>query len=200
MMQVFRLWGAPDSVIGFNELPERLVEGLEMIRADGFPRHWKEFLGKRKRYIQIPPEKDLLTGNVRRFAPIEEEDSYFFGIDGMIQPQVEKWQEICDYVRQHVPKDFRLLERIEDMAKPLAPDKLQGISLEPEDVPVIPLPKEETNSVVPQIKQAPAAKNIIHCDQCNYEAEGSYAKNSVRMHKQKRHPQPVETKPVEVKV
>lgn len=204
-MQVFRLMNLPDRVIAFDELPESLVEGFEMCNADGFPRHWKEWLGKKKRYIKIPPEKDYLTGQVRRFDPIVEEDSYFYLVDWNVQPIVDKWQDVCSYVRSHVDKETRLMDKITDMAVKLAPNKSDGVTLEPEDVPVIKIiqdvslvdskgseisvKKSEEKSDPKKVKVNPRADQVIKCEEpgCDYEAKGSYAKNSVRFHVNKMH-------------
>lgn len=191
-MQVLRLMNMPDRVIAFDELPERLLSGLEMCRADGFPRHWKEWVGKKEKITAIPPEKDLLTGAVRRFDPIVEQDYFFYLVDWTIQSNEEKWAEICDYVRQNVNKEFRLMDKIEDMAKPLAGNKSDGVTLEPEEVVIIPLPKE--NEAPKEIKKPSANESVtVKCDakDCTFEAQGAYAKNSLRMHKLKKHTAPV---------
>lgn len=194
-MQVFRLMGMPDAVIAFDELPEALVQGFEMIPADGFPRHWKEWMGKKVKRIQIPPEKDLLTGQVRRFDPIVEENHFFYVVDWMINPVVEKWQAVCDYVKQNVSSDFRLKDNIVEMALPLAPDKISPISLEPEDVVVIPFPKvdQKATLILPSTvepKKTSVENKIAKCTEegCIAEYEGAYAKNALRMHSSKKHP------------
>lgn len=185
-MQVFRLMGMPDKIIAFDELPESLTKGFELCRADGFPRHWKEWMGKMKRITQIPPEKDLLTGQVRRFDPIVEEDSFFFLVDWTINSNEEKWKEISSYVRQNVSKDFRLADKLEEMALALADNKNDGVMLEPEQVVIIPLPKGE-QAAAPSSKNEPV--DVTKCPEegCKAEFEGKYAKNALRMHTQKKH-------------
>lgn len=185
-MQCFRLMGMPDKVIAFDELPEKLLQGFEMITADGFPRHWKEWLGKKKRTIKIPPEKDLLTGQVRYYDPILEEDSYFYVVDWNLNPVVEKWKEVCDYVRQNIPKDVRLMDKLEDMALPLAANKMDGVTLEPEDVVVIPLPKAIAPIITAAEKQAAAPTDIYSCEEkdCNKAFD---SKQGLRFHKTKKH-------------
>lgn len=191
-MQIFRLMGMPDKVIAFDELPERLVQGFEMCKADGFPRHWKEWMGKKKRMINIPPEKDFLTGQIRRFPPIIEEESFFYLVDWTIKPIEEKWQEVCDFVRQHVSKDVRLMDNIVDMAKPLAPDKLQALTLEPEEVPIILIPiqyqekiEEEPEQKVLQ-RTIPEKKEVVHCDIEGCKAEFK-DKRGIYLHKRHKH-------------
>lgn len=194
-MDVFRLMNMPDRVIAFDQLPKRLLSGFEMCRADGFPKDWKQWLGKKKKLTKIPPEKDMLTGQVRYFDPIIEEDCFFYLVDWTVGPIVERWKEICDFVRQHVPKDFRLMEKIEDMAKPLAANKTDGVTLEVEEVTIIPIPVEfqeiEIKSVAPVEKSKPEEKEIpvLKCTEpgCSKEFKGSYAKNSLRFHMGREH-------------
>lgn len=202
-MQCFRLMNLPDRVIAFDELPESLIQGFEMCNADGFPRHWKEWLGKKKRLIKIPPEKDYLTGQIRKFDPIVEEDCYFYLVDWNVQPIVDKWQEVCDYVKNHVSKDTRLMDKITDMAVKLAPNKSDGVMLEPEEVPVIKIVQDVSlvdsrgsEIVKPQvdkpIKQRKEKESVLSkCDECSYESEGPWSKNAVRMHAMKVHPKQV---------
>lgn len=196
MLQVFRLMGMPDKVIAFDGLPENLLAGFELCRAEGFPRHWKDWMGKQRKVTPIPPEKDLLTGQVRRFDPIIDEDSFFYLVDWTSNPSTEKWKEVCEYVRQNVSKEVRLKDKIEDMALPLAQNKTDSVTLEPEDVVVISLQKE-TQALVSDsgtpIKKEPAKEekhvNVLKCQEpgCTSEFEGSYAKNSLRFHIQKKH-------------
>lgn len=197
MRQVFRLMGAPDKIIAFDELPARLVKGIELCRADGFPRHWKEWLGKTSSKLRVNPEIDPLTKQVRTYPEIDETDYYFYLIDWNLRPSCEKWDDICDFAKRVVAKDVRLTDKISDMAKPLAPNKTDGISLEPEDVVVIPIPLEFQEKSVKIVspsgveveldKTVPERKNVVQCEQtgCNFEATGAYAKTSLRMHMKK---------------
>lgn len=189
-MQVFRLMNMPDRVIAFDSLPERLLKGFEMCRADGFPRNWKEWMGNKKKLTEIPPEKDFLTGAVRRYDPIVEEAPFFYLVDFTLNPVMEKWVEVCDYVRSHVARETRLMDKIDDMAVPLALDKTSGVTLEPEDVPVIPLIQEVESIITTPVAAKPSAPlPVVKCDEegCNMEYEGKYAKNAMRLHKGKKH-------------
>lgn len=198
-MQVFRLMSLPDKVIAFDSLPDRLLSGIELCRAEGFPRHWKEFLGRIEKKIPIPPEKDLLTGQVRYFDPIIDNDAFFYLIDQSINQSSDRWKEICDFVRRVVPKDFRLLDKIDDMALPLAANKTDGVTLEPEDVVIIPIPLEFqekapklVNKNGSEIKKEENL-NALKCTEpgCKSEFEGAYARNSLRMHTLKKHKEKV---------
>jgi hypothetical protein len=185
-MQVFRLMGMPDKVIAFDSLPDRLLVGLDMTKAEGFPRHWKEWMGKQKRIMRIPPERNPLNGEVRTFKPIEEEDYFFYLVDWNIRSQEDRWKEISDYVRLNAPQDMRIPEKLQDMAKPLAKDKLEAVALEPEEVPVIPLPKAESADA-PQNETITGSAEVfaVKCDECVAEFK---SKQAVRMHKMKKHP------------
>lgn len=195
-MQVFRLMAMPDRIIAFDNLPQRLLQGFEMCRADGFPRHWKEWMGKTEKITKIPPEKDQLTGSLRRFDPIVEEDCFFYLVDWTIKPVTEKWKEVTDFVRQHITKDFRLMERIEDMAKPLADNKTDGVTLEPEDVVVIPIPIEVqekgTGLITPSgaelkkepVKDVPRGNDSFDCSQCEKKFDKAAG---LRLHTIKKH-------------
>lgn len=197
MRQCFRIMDMPDRVIAFDELPARLLEGFELCKADGFPRHWKEWLGKTKKFTNIPPEKDMLTGQIRRFPPIVEEAEFFYLVDWTLNPVMEKWKDVCDFVKRTAPKEIRLTEKIEDMAKFLAQNKTDGVTLEPEEVPVIPIPIEFQEKapglILPvevakeEVKPKKANETVIKCDECSFESKGSYAKNSMRFHKNKGH-------------
>ena len=181
-MQCFRLMGMPDKVIAFDELPSDMLTGFELCKAEGFTRAWKSWLGPRKHTIKIMPEINPITGQKRMFDPMVEEDSYFYLVDWNLKPNVEKWKQVEEYVRSRVPSDFRLMDKLEDMAKPLAPDKVSGITLEPDDVIVIPIPKEIV-SPINQKKQ----NEVYSCEEsgCGREFD---AKQGLVMHKMKKHP------------
>lgn len=180
-MHIFRLMAMPDKVIAFQNLPENMVEGFEMCRADGFPRYWKEWMGKKVKVTNIPPEKDLLTGQVRHFPSMKEEEPFFYLVDWNVEPVVEKWNELCDYVKNHVSKETRLTEKLEDMAIPLASNKSDGVSIEPEDVPIIEIIREES------VKEEVKKEKEVHA--CKEEGCESYfdKKSGLRMHTLKRH-------------
>jgi hypothetical protein len=100
-----------------------------------------------------------------QYDPIVEEDSFFYLVDWNIGAVVEKWKEICNYLKYDV-------KTVEEMAKPLAPDKISQIDLEPEDVKVIQVPPE-LQEKEPLIQPAPGYKiiqpsNISYkCTECN---------------------------------
>lgn len=176
--------GVPDKVLAFDELPEQFLVGLDMTKADGFPRHWKEWMGKSKRTMRIPPEKNPLTGEVITYKPIEEEDYFFYLIDWNIRSQEDRWKEITAYVKANAPSDMRLPEKLEDIAVALAKDKLEAVSLEPEDVLVISLLK-----ITKPLVSIEEKDKIFKCAEpdCSREFEGSYGKNALRLHILKKH-------------
>ncbi len=176
-MQVFRFMNLPDRVLAFDELPEELVKDFELCKAESFPRYWKDWMGKKKRTIKPPPERDPLTNTIRKFEPIVEEDHFFYLVDGRLGPSVERWEKVAGYVRQNVKDGYILKEDISAMAVPLAGNKTDGVTLEPEDVPVIPLKKE---LILP-----PKPAELMKCKDCPKEFEN---KRALRMHVMKKHP------------
>lgn len=114
-MQVFRLVqpGIVDKVIAFDELPKDLVKGVTQRPPDGLPRQWREFAPSF--YIL-----DYISTNNDK----------------------ESWKKIVAYVRTHVSPSFRLMDSLEDMAMPLAPNAKDALTLEPEECPVIPIAEE----------------------------------------------------------
>jgi hypothetical protein len=115
-MQVFRLVqpGVVDRVIAFEELPKDLVEGIQTREPAGLPRNWKEFAPK------------------------------FYVLDYLsINNDIQRWEKIKSHVRRSVSPGVRLMDKLEDMAMPMAPNAKDALDLEPENVPVIPLPVEE---------------------------------------------------------
>jgi len=188
-MQVFRMMDLPDKVIAFDSLPERFLKGFELCRADGFPRHWKEWMGKIDFDIKIPPEKDFLTGQVRYFEPIKERDSFFYLVDPNINQSNDNWKEICEFVKRVVPPEVKLREKIEDMMLPLAQNKTDSVTLEPEEVVVIPIPIEFQEKGEKKIIEEKPKGDWLKCSEpgCSAEFEGSYRKNALRMHVNKKH-------------
>lgn len=191
-MQVFRFFGLPDRVLAFDELPERMLEGFEMIKAAGFPRHWKEWMGTKKKIIRLPPEIDPFTKQVRRYEPIEEVESFFYLVDANLGQVMERWAEVEDFVRQHVSKDFRLKDKLQDMALPLSPDKTSSVDLEPEAVVVIPIPLEFQEKGQKLVSPAGTElKKNVPSETFSCVAEGCKSsfdtKAGLRMHAMKKH-------------
>jgi hypothetical protein len=184
MKQVFRLMGMPDKVIAFDELPADLLEGLEMCDCSKLPRDWRDFIGTREKPIRIPPDRDPLTGQVRTYTPVVQKGPYAYLIDWEINHDKERWQEIESYVRRNAPKDFRLLDKIADMAKPMGQDAHSELSLEIESVVVIPLPKTEEKE--PEV--ATVSVETFKCSDCDKEFD---KKQGLRLHRLKKHEQKV---------
>lgn len=184
-MQVFRLMGLPDKIIAFDELPEDLVKGFELLRAEAFPKYWKKWMGEKEIVTKIPSVVNPVTGQRQVFESFVEKDSFFYLVDWNLKPVVERWKKIEEYVRQKVSSEFRLTDKLEDMAKPLAPNKVDGITLEPDDVIVIPLPKEVSGAGVFIKKEV----ETIKCTEpgCDKEFDD---KRGIRMHMMKKHPKP----------
>lgn len=125
-MQVFRLVdpGRVDRVIAFDSLPEEMLRGIIRGTSNGLSRAWHDYLGVKK-------------GEGTKALP-------FYVLDfRTINRDKEKWQEITNYVRRSTDKNFRLMDNMYEMAKPMAIDSYSSLDLEPEDVLVVPIIKEE---------------------------------------------------------
>lgn len=122
-MQIIRLVepGRVDRCIGFDELPKSLLTGVRRCGIEGFPRHWRTFFGI---------EKDA-----------KDPQPFYFLEYTMLNSDKERWQEIGGYVRANASKKERLLDKMEDMAVPMAPDSYSNMTLEPEDIRIIVLNK-----------------------------------------------------------
>lgn len=146
MKQVIRLMDMPDKVIAFDELPSDLLKDLDMIDCSKLPRHWRDFIGYRERVVNIKPERDPFTGQMRTFTPVVEKAPFAWIVDREVNKDKEAWRAIESYVKRNAPKDFRLTDPIVDietgrstMALKMAADAQSELSLEPEDVIVVPL-------------------------------------------------------------
>lgn len=125
MLQVFRLVdpGRVDRILAFDSLPESMLKGITKGTANGLPSNWFSYFGIKRN------EKDARPFYVLDFRTLNRDK--------------EKWQEISNYVRRSTDKNFRLMDNLYDMAKPMASDSHSSLELEPEDVLVIPVLTEE---------------------------------------------------------
>lgn len=143
-MQVFRLVGGHvDKIIAFDELPERFVEGLEMKGPDGMTPGWKKWLPVKVR--RWPGASYILQSGAVKVVPDRFEEGPFFYIleYQAINRDIERWQEICAFVRRAVDLTVRLPDKLEDMAIPLAADFKSEITVHDPatEVPVIKIPE-----------------------------------------------------------
>lgn len=132
-MQVFRLVdpGRVDRVIAFDSLPEAMLSNLKRGTINGLPSNWYQYMGVKRGDNGAMP---------------------FYVVDfRTINRDKEKWQEIGNYVRRSTHKDFRLLDKLEDMAKPMSVDSYSSLDLEPEDIPVVPIVKEVEEEEIPKV-------------------------------------------------
>jgi hypothetical protein len=154
MSQCFKLvnGGFVDKVIVFDSLPERLYKNVKTRAADGFPRAWAKWLaeiGSLRTVFATETNVDLARNWTFKHTPIGKEPCFFVLDYQDLNQDKEAWRLICEYLRQHVGPEVRLKEKIEDMAIVLAPNSNTALAVEPEDVPVVPVPNE-----VPQEKPA----------------------------------------------
>lgn len=146
-MQCFKLvnGGFIDKVIVFDELPERLTKNVRTKEAAGFPRTWAKWLGSigsLRTVFKTETSVDLARNWTFKHTPIGKEPCFFVLDYTDINADRERWREICDYLRMNVGPEVRLKEKVEDMALALAASPTMPLSVEPEDIPVIPVPPE----------------------------------------------------------
>lgn len=199
-MQVFRLvqTGFVDKVIAFDDLPKRLLDGIEMKSPDGLPRHWKAFVGEHEKYTPPSAEKNPATGKVEMVGEKREIGPYFFVLNYKeINKEIERWQEISSFVRRAVNLKFRLLDKIEDMAIPFSTDAASEIKLEPEHLEeqgaIIPIPiefQEKTPAILDKNgkevrPELPSEKAMFGCDECKktFQNEHGLKIHNYRVHK-----------------
>lgn len=138
--------GFVDKVIVFDSLPERLYKNIKTRAADGFPRAWAKWLaeiGSTRQVFKTETSVDLARNWKFTHTPIGEEPCFFVLEYQDINSDKEAWRNICEFVRMSVGPEVRLREKIDDMAVALASNPTLSLELETEQVPVIPLPKEE---------------------------------------------------------
>lgn len=149
-MQVMRLvnGGEPDRIIAFDSLPKRLVSGLKTKDMAGFPRYWLAWM-KDNGSVQ---EVGRWNAEYQRVDKFIQPFTYVLDYK-LVNSDKERWQEIGVYVRRAVDLKVRLTDRLEEMAKPLAKDAYTELALDPEDIPIIPVPSE--------LVEAPEPTSII---------------------------------------
>lgn len=137
-MNVFRLVnpGYVDKMIAFDALPKRLLTGIKTKDLEGYPRYWKAWL-----------KENGAVHKVKRWNPEElkveeKEETFTYLLDSLINEDKQKWQAITNYVRKAVDLSVRLMDKIDDMAIAVAKDSHSELSIEPEQVPIIPVPLE----------------------------------------------------------
>lgn len=147
MSQCFKLvnGGFVDRVIVFDELPERFTKNVRTREAAGFPRAWAKWLasiGSMRSVMKTETSVDLARNYTFKHTPIGLEPCFFILDYTDVNADKERWREICEYLRMNVGPEVRLKEKVEEMALALAANSTQPLSVEPEDVPVIPIPHE----------------------------------------------------------
>lgn len=147
MSQCFKLvnGGFVDKVIVFDELPERLLKNVRTKEAAGFPRAWAKWLvsiGSMRTVFKTDTTVDMARNYVYKHTPIGQEPCFFVLDYEDINADKQRWREICEHLRMNVGPEVRLKEKVEDMAMALAGNPTQPLSIEPEDIPVIPVPRE----------------------------------------------------------
>ena len=182
-MQVFRLvcQGIPDKVIAFDQLPERMLNGVTRGDPTGLPRAWKAILGEGTRITPGIKERDPFTHTVTEIPAIVEKGPFFYVLDYMeLNADKEKWAEISAFVRKVVDPKFRLPEKLEDFALPMAASPNSELTLEPEDVDekaCVTIPEEFQEKGVEAALPKNAVQDVVyerlkHGDKCTSKGRG----------------------------
>lgn len=153
MSQCFKLvnGGFVDKVIVFDELPERLTKNVRTREAAGFPRAWAKWLasiGSMRTVLKTETSVDLARNWTFKHTPIGMEPCFFVLDYQDINADKETWRQICEFLRMSVGPEVRLKEKIEEMALALAANPTMPLEVEPEDVPVIPVPRETVDKPI----------------------------------------------------
>lgn len=148
-MQVVRLVdpGIPDKMIAFDELPKGMLASAEKInpREIGLGRHWDSLGIQHALYYKS------------------------------INSHKEAWSNICAFIPRNVSRDTRLMDDLSAMAIPCGPSCNEGIKIEPEDVPLIKILKEEL-PVEPTQQEVETIETVVSQNE-----KVSHAKNCVTM-------------------
>jgi hypothetical protein len=160
--------GFVDKVIVFDELPERLIKNIQTREVSGFPRSWAKWLisiGSVRDVVRtettLTPDSTYKHSDGRfyfRYTPIGKEPCFYVLQYTDVNADKETWRAIGEYLRMNVGPSVRLKEKIEDMAIALAPDSKTAIDIEPEEIPVIPVPNE---SVAPEKELVEHGEQIL---------------------------------------
>lgn len=147
MSQCFKLvnGGFVDKVIVFDVLPERFLKNVRTREAAGFPRAWAKWLasiGSMRTVYKTETSVDLARNWTFKKTPIGLEPCFFVLDYTDTNADKQSWREICEYVRMNVGPEVRLKEKLEDMAIQFAPNPTMALDIEPEQVPVIPIPDD----------------------------------------------------------
>ncbi len=165
-MQAFKLVNAGfvDRVIVFDELPKRLMQGIKTRDVSGFPRSWARWLAdidSTRPVLKTETTQNHDRSYTFKYTPIGKEPCFYILEYVDINADKEKWNQICEYLRVNLGPDVRIKEKIEDMALRLAKDSTSSIDVEPEDIPVIPVPRETLKESSPDEIVKPGETIIV---------------------------------------
>lgn len=192
-MQVFRLVqsGTVDRLIAFDELPKRLLEGVEMRPTAGLPRHWNKFVEDQEKVIPSSTFRNPITGEVQKIEEKRIVAPFFYVLFYKeINKDRERWSEICSFIKRTVAVKFRLMDNIEDMALPMSTDANSELKLEPEELEekgaLIPIPVEfqEKDGIVDPQGRPVSSESSFKCEECEKSFE---KKQALAMHTYKAH-------------
>lgn len=146
-MQCFKLvnGGFVDRVIVFDELPKRLMAGIKTRQVAGFPRSWAKWLasiGSVRDVMKTETTQHPDRSYTFKYTPIGKEPCFYVLDYQDINADKDAWRAISEHLRLNLGPEIRLREKVEDMAIPLSENCNSPLNVEPEDIPVIPVPPE----------------------------------------------------------
>lgn len=188
MRQVFRIMGMPDKVIAFDELPEDIIKDVDWHDCGKLPKDWREFIGLKERVIKVKPDINPITRQTETYPDLKQKGYFSYLLDFEVNKDKEIWGVIENYVKRNAPKDFRLTDKLIDMAKPMAADPHSELTLETEEVVVVPLPKiivENTyEQATTELAKDEKKEEVYRCEECGKVFDD---KRGIRLHKIKKH-------------
>lgn|SRR3990167_5226964 len=112
-MQIVKLVenGKQDRMIGFDELPAKLLKDLKKDPLTRYPRGWEK---------HADSTYELFFKDINR--------------------DIERWAEIASFCRRTVDPSFRLMDKLEDMAVAVANNQTEDIRIYPDHLKIIPIP------------------------------------------------------------
>lgn len=157
-MQCFKLVNSDfvDRVLVFDSLPKRFLANVETRAADGFPRAWAKWLASiesTRTVYSTETSVDLARNYTFKKTPMGQEPCFFVLNYLDLNADKQRWREISEYIRMNVGPEVRLKEKLEDMAIALAGNPTLPLSIEPDEVPVLPVP--------PEVHIEPSHKELI---------------------------------------
>lgn len=148
-MQIIKLVenSKQDRMIGFEELPERLVKDLKKDPLTGYPRGWEKY-----------------------------SDSTYELFFKDINSDITRWKDITSFCKRVVDPSFRLDDAIENMAIAVANNQTEDVKIYPDQITVVPIPLAHQEKIaipsVPKEKTEDVKEPMIMAHTCPNKGRG----------------------------